>query len=117
MKTWLDSMAAFLNRACLVDELSERLDQDGAPEELRPVIEGLNALFDKLWVSQFQLGAKQEMLEKLVEIRTNEVHEILNNVRTGFLLTLRDETVLDNYSRACVTIFGRPISRAQSSPT
>ena len=36
------------------------------------------------------------------------MHEILNNVRTGFLLTLRDETVLDNYSRACVTIFGRP---------
>jgi len=108
MKAWLDSIGTFLQRSCLADELSERLELDGAPEELVPVIEGLNALFDKLWVSGFQIGAKQEMLEKLVEIRTNEVHEILNNVRTGFLLTLRDETVLDNYSRACLTIFGKP---------
>ena len=108
MRVWLTTLASFLQRACLADELNERIETDGSPEELKPLIEGLNTLFDKLWVSQFQLAAKQEMLEKLVEIRTNEVHEILNNVNTGFLLTLRDGTLLDNYSHACLDIFGKP---------
>jgi two-component system chemotaxis sensor kinase CheA len=102
----LDQVAEFLVRACKADELDERLELAGATGSTARVIDALNALFDKLWVKDFQLGAKQEMLEKIVEIRTNEVHEILDHVNTGFLLTLRDETVLDNFSRSCTEIFG-----------
>jgi signal transduction histidine kinase len=99
-------MTEFLRRACQADEVTERLAFDAPPAEVSDLAEAINALLDKTWVNQFQLAAKQEMLERLVEIRTAEVQEILNNVRTGFLLALRDETVLDNYSHACTGIFG-----------
>jgi signal transduction histidine kinase len=106
MESWLPTLTEFLRRACQSDDLTERLAFEAAPAELSALTDSINALLDKVWINQFQLSAKQEMLEKLVEIRTAEVHEILNNVRTGFLLSLRDETVLDNYSRACTLIFG-----------
>jgi signal transduction histidine kinase len=102
----LEQIADFLARACQADELDERLDLAGATGPAQRVADTLNAFLDKLWVAGFQLSAKQEMLEKVVEIRTAEVHEILDNVNTGFLLTLRDEEVFDNFSRSCVDIFG-----------
>ncbi|MCA9513364.1 MAG: Hpt domain-containing protein, partial [Myxococcales bacterium] len=71
------------------------------------VATALNAFLDKLWLQEFQLQAKQEMLEKVVEIRTREVHEILDNVSSGFLIARPDGTVLPNFSRSCVRIFGR----------
>jgi len=103
----LEQLAAFLVRARQAEELDERLElADASPAELQ-VAEALNAFLDKLWVTGFELAAKQEMLERVVEIRTSEVHEILDNVSTGFLLTRADERVLDNFSRSCATIFGR----------
>jgi len=97
-------ITAFLGRACQAEELDDRLEIE-AEGAIRGLVEALNGFLDKLWVKSFQLTAKQEMLEKVVEIRTNEVHEILDHVTTGFLLALRDETVLDNFSRSCVDIF------------
>lgn len=102
----LEQIAVFIERACQAEELDERLELDDASGAAQHAVEAINAFLDKLWAKEFQLAAKQEMLEKVVEIRTNEVHEILDNVNTGFLLTLSDETVFDNYSRSCVDIFG-----------
>lgn len=102
----LEQIADFLNRACEAEELDERLELESASAPMQRVVESLNAFLDKLWAQQFQLGARQEMLEKVVEIRTSEVHEILDHVSTGFLLTLRDESVFDNFSRSCLDIFG-----------
>jgi len=102
----IEQLAEFLGRAAQAEEIDERLEIAGADGPVQRVVETLNAFLDKLWLKEFQLGAKQEMLEKVVEIRTNEVHEILDNVSTGFLLALSDETVLDNFSRSCVDIFG-----------
>jgi len=109
----LDRVADFLTETCKSDELDERLEIEGASGGVLRVVESLNALLDKMWVKQFQLAAKQEMLEKVIEIRTNEVHEILDHVSTGFLLTLRDESVLDNFSRCCADIFGVPDLRGR----
>lgn len=106
MDPWVHTITEFLRRACQADDLTERLAFDAPPADVSALAEAMNALLDKVWITQFQLAAKEEMLQKLVEIRTAEVHEILNNVRTGFLLALRDETVLDNYSHACTVIFG-----------
>ncbi len=102
----VEEVATFIDGVCKADELDERLDIAGAAGATRHVVDSLNAFLDKLWAKDFQLSAKQEMLEKVVEIRTNEVHEILDNVSTGFFLTLQDETVLDNFSRSCRDIFG-----------
>ncbi len=104
----LDRVREFLERACEADELDERLDLTDAPAALQGVSDALNNFLDKLWSQSFALAAKQEMLERTIQIRTNEVDEILDNVDTGFLLTLRDETVHDNYSRSCEAIFGTP---------
>lgn len=105
----LDQIAAFLNRVCQSDDLDERIEivgHDGVTGSAQRAAEALNAFIDKLWIKGFQLSARHEMLEKIVEIRTNEVHEILDNVSTGFMLAIFDETVLDNFSRSCVDIFG-----------
>ncbi|HEY6877889.1 MAG TPA: Hpt domain-containing protein, partial [Polyangiales bacterium] len=102
----LDEVRAFLQRISTADELDERLEIPNASPAVQSTVAALNDFLDKLWVQSFQLSAKQEMLEKVVEIRTREVHEILDNVDAGFLLTIFDETVLDNYSRSCVEIFG-----------
>ncbi len=106
-ESWPDSLAEFFRRLCKSEDLSERLDLASSSPEVTRVAEAINTLLDRLWANQFQLGAKREMLEKLLEIRTNEVKEILNGVSTGFLLALRDQTVLANYSHACTVIFGR----------
>lgn len=104
----LNRIAALLERATTTGDLSERLPREMVAEN--PAIEGvataLHQLFDKLWVQEFQLGAKREMLEKVLEIRTREVHDILDNVATGFLVARPDETVLPNYTRSCTRIFG-----------
>ena len=109
----LDLIAEFLDRACHANELDERLEIPGIEGATQNVVDSLNVFLDKLWVKEFQLTAKREMLEKVVEIRTNEVHEILDHVNTGFLLTLADGTVLDNFSRSCVDIFGLAQLRGQ----
>lgn len=101
----LRKIRLFLEAALDAEELDERLELPGAQPSELAVAEALNAFLDKLWMQSFELGAKQDMLERTIEIRTNEVHEILNNVDTGFLLTLADETILDNYSRSCESIF------------
>lgn len=104
----LRHLAQFIRDASAADELEDRLafDAPELPPVFAEVADELNAFLDKLWLKDFQLAAKQEMLEKVVEIRTNEVHEILDNVSTGFLITLDDETLLENYSRSCEQIFG-----------
>lgn len=105
----LDQIADFLSRVNQSDDLDERIELVGAAGLAGPAqraAEALNAFLDKLWLKGFQLSARHEMLEKIVEIRTNEVHEILDNVSTGFMLAIFDETVLDNFSRSCVDIFG-----------
>lgn len=99
-------VAAFIARVSTAEELDERLELAGATGALRGVVDALNSFLDKLWAKEFQLSAKHEMLEKVVEIRTEEVREILDNVSAGFLLTRPDETVLPNFSRSCVDIFG-----------
>ena len=105
----LARLAEFLTEVTAADELFDRLSFDGpeVPPGLGPVADALNAFLDKLWLKDFQIAAKQEMLEKVIEIRTNEVHEILDNVSSGFLIALDDETVLENYSRSCEAIFGQ----------
>ena len=103
----LGQLAEFLGRVCQAEELDERFELAAPSDPERRVVEALNAFLDKLWISSFQLTAKQELLEKVIEIRTNEVHEILDNVNTGFLIALQDERVLDNFSRSCTAIFGR----------
>lgn len=100
-------IADFVEKLCQTDDLDDRLLVPDASGDEARVIDGVNGFLDKLWLQGFELAAKHEMLEKVIEIRTNEVHEILDNVRTGFLITLNDESVLDNYSRSCVQIFGR----------
>ncbi|MFO0726287.1 MAG: ATP-binding protein [Myxococcota bacterium] len=100
-----EQIANFLTELTQSGSLDSRLDP--VEGELGEVIVALNGFLDKLWLKDFQLSAKQEMLEKVVEIRTKEVHEILDNVSSGFLIALSDEVVLDNYSRSCVSIFGR----------
>lgn len=101
----LSELRAFLERAIEADELEERIELEDASSEERALAETLNAFMDKLWMQSFELEAKQDMLERTIEIRTNQVHEILDNVDTGFLLTLADETILDNHSRSCTSIF------------
>jgi len=89
-------------------DLTQRYRQPlgDAEPEVQALAKALNALFDKLWLQDFQITAKQEMLEKVVEIRTREVHEILDNVSTGFLIARPDETIFPNDSRSCTQIFG-----------
>jgi signal transduction histidine kinase len=103
----LHRLAAFLDALCDARELDARFLIDAGDEADQRVVQSLNAFLDKLWLKDFQLAAKQEMLEKVVEKRTREVHEILDNVSSGFLMALPDEGVLANYSRSCVRIFGR----------
>ena len=103
----LRRLATFLDALCEAQELEERFSLDEGDEADQRVAQSLNAFLDKLWLKDFQLSAKQEMLEKVVEKRTREVHEILDNVSSGFLIALPDEGVLANYSRSCVRIFGR----------
>lgn len=103
----LRRLATFLDALCEAQELEERFSLDGGDDADQRVVQSLNAFLDKLWLKDFQLAAKQEMLEKVVEKRTREVHEILDNVSSGFLIALPDEGVLPNYSRSCVRIFGR----------
>ena len=88
-----------------VERVARLVLEDPDPESQR-VAQALNGFLDSLWLKQFQLAAKQEMLERVVEIRTKEVHEILDNVSSGFLIVLEDQTVLDNFSRSCREIFG-----------
>lgn len=100
-------LAEFLEGLATATELEDRLVLDDSEPEAQRVAQALNGFLDSLWLKQFQLAAKQEMLERVVEIRTKEVHEILDNVSSGFLIVLEDETVLDNFSRSCRQIFGR----------
>jgi two-component system, chemotaxis family, sensor kinase CheA len=102
----LERLATFLKDVSKAEALEDRLEIPGIDGPLLDAVSALNAFLDKLWVKDFQLSAKQEMLEKVVEIRTNEVHEILDNVSAGFLIALQNETVLDNFSRSCAAIFG-----------
>lgn len=104
----LAQLADFLERIRGADQLDERLELVEASAAGQRVTDALNALLDKLWIESFELTAKREMLEKVIEIRTLEVREILDHVAIGFLLTNRDGAILPNYSRACVGIFGAP---------
>jgi len=103
--TTLSRIATFLDGLCNAEELEDRLSLGKEDEATQGLEKSLNAFLDKLWVKGFQLQAKQEMLEQVVQIRTKEVHEILDNVATGFLIALRDGSLLDNYSRSCAEIF------------
>lgn len=99
-------LAEFLEALATASELEDRLVLEDPDPESQRVAQALNGFLDSLWLKQFQLAAKQEMLERVVEIRTKEVHEILDNVSSGFLIVLEDQTVLDNFSRSCREIFG-----------
>ncbi len=101
-------ISTFLESLCSAEELEDRLALGAEDEETQRLERSLNAFLDKLWIKGFQLQAKQEMLEQVVQIRTKEVHEILDNVATGFLIALRDGSLLDNYSRSCAAIFQEP---------
>jgi len=104
----LTGIGSFFEALCDSEDLSERIRVDGgATGAFAAAARGVNAFLDKMWLREFQLAAKREMLEKVVEIRTNEVHEILDNVKSGFLMADEDELVQDNYSRSCHDIFGR----------
>jgi len=105
--TDLGRIARFFETLCAHDDLSGRLPapEEGAPTG--PLVRSVNAFLDKMWLREFQLAAKREMLEKVVEIRTNEVNEILDNVKSGFLMADADQLVQDNYSQSCNQIFGR----------
>lgn len=103
----LPQLANFLEALSHDEGLEARYATEDGDAEVQRMTAALNAFLDKLWLKDFQLSAKQEMLEKVVEIRTKEVHEILDNVSSGFLIALPDETILDNFSRSCIRIFGR----------
>lgn len=112
-RTALQRLGEFLEALNQASDLEARCAEESADPEFQRVVQQLNAFLDKLWLKDFQLAAKQEMLEKVVEIRTREVHEILDNVSSGFLIALPDETVLDNYSRSCRRIFEREELKGQ----
>ncbi len=107
MTTKEEELATFLEQLVEDGGLEPRLVFAEASGTWKRVADALNAFLDQLWLKEFQLSAKQEMLERVVDIRTNEVHEILDNVRSGFLLALDDQSVLGNHSRSCAAIFGR----------
>jgi HPt (histidine-containing phosphotransfer) domain-containing protein len=99
METWIQDATEFFRRACQAGELSERLDLDAAVAEVAALAEAVNAFLDKIWVNQFQLGAKHEMLEKLLEIRTAEVRDILENIDQGLFTVNLDGTINPQPSR------------------
>ncbi len=104
----VEDLARFFQDLCANDDLSRRLPARSDPDDpLAELVKGVNGFLDKMWLREFQLAARQEMLEKVVEIRTNEVHEILDNVKAGFLVVDEDQVVQDNYSRSCNAIFDR----------
>lgn len=109
----LQRLGEFLETLNQAADLEARCADEQADPEVQRIVQQLNAFLDKLWLKDFQLAAKQEMLEKVVEIRTKEVHEILDNVSSGFLIALPDESVLDNYSRSCQRIFERAELKGQ----
>jgi signal transduction histidine kinase len=104
----LVQLADFLDQIRAADQLDLRLELALPSAAAQRAADALNALLDKLWIEGFELTAKREMLEKVIEIRTLEVREILDHVAIGFLLTNKDGAILPNYSRACVGIFGLP---------
>lgn len=111
-----ERLAQFVEGLVGATELEERLALDDADPAVARAVTALNAFLDKLWVKEFQLQAKQEMLEQVVQIRTKEVHEILDNVAAGFLIALRDGVILGNCSRSCVEIFREPDLRGKTLP-
>lgn len=111
-----EQLAQFVEGLLQATELEERLALEDPDPLTGRVATALNAFLDKLWVKEWELQAKQEMLEQVVQIRTKEVHEILDNVAAGFLIALRDGVILDNCSRSCSEIFREQDLKGKTLP-
>lgn len=116
MTTPGERLAQFVEGLLTATELEDRLALDDADPIAQRAATALNAFLDKLWVKEWELQAKQEMLEQVVQIRTKEVHEILDNVAAGFLIALRDGVILDNCSRSCTEIFRQSDLKGKTLP-